>query len=574
MTNAEIARRLNEIRTLMELAGEPFFKYMAYERAASAIENSPPVAELIASDELRKLPGVGKSIAATVQELCLSGEAKYLNQLLEQFPPSIFEVLGVAGIGTKTAALLYEKYGIASLSDLERAVDEGVLTGAPRMGKKSIDNIKRGILAHKGRNTRTPLGKALPIARDIIDYLNDGPPIDRVTCAGSVRRAEDTVGDIDIVCTAESAQAVIAHFVAWERAHAVLGEGPTKASVWLSDGLQIDLRVLPDQLYGNLLQHFTGSREHNIQLREYAVRKGLRVSENGIVDLQTGRSITCRGESEVYETLGMQYIPPELRSGIGEIGQALERRIPDLLEVSDIQGDFHMHSRWSDGNDSLDAMVAAAAARGYRYHAMSDHSWSRGDIGMHPDELRRQRKVIREMGDRYRIRTLCASEVDILADGRLDYEQHILAELDIVIGSVHSSFKMSREAMTARLIRACENPFVTIIGHPTGRAIGSFEGYEFDYDAVFAAAARTGTALEMDGQPRRLDLPAPLARRARAFGVTFTVDSDAHAVSQLANVELAITQARRAGLQTCDVLNAQPLESVLAFVRKKRDRAV
>jgi len=573
VTNAEIARRLNEIRTLMELAGEPFYKYMAYERAASAIENSAPVSELIARDELRTLPGVGKSIAATVQEFCISGESAYLTQLHQRFPPSIFEVLGVAGIGTKTAALLYEQYGIASLSDLERAVDEGVLSGAPRMGKKSIENIKRGILAHKGRNARTPLGTALPLAREIIAYLNAGPVVDRLSCAGSLRRAEDTVGDIDIVCTAGSAQAVIAHFVAWERAHAVLGEGPTKASVWLPNGLQIDLRVLPDHLYGNLLQHFTGSREHNIQLREYAVRKGLRVSENGILEIQSGRSITCRGEAEVYEALGMQYIPAELRSGIGEIEEALERRIPDLLEVTDIQGDFHMHSTWSDGKDSLDAMVAAAAARGYRYHAMSDHSWSRGHIGMRPDELRRQRKVIGEMGGRHGIRTLCASEVDILADGRLDYGDDILAELDIVIGSVHSSMKMSRDAMTARLIRACENPFVTIIGHPTGRAIGSFDGYEFDYDAVFAAAARTGTALELDGQLRRLDLPAPLARRAKTFGVTFTVDSDAHAVSQLANVELAISQARRAGLQKADVLNAQSLENVLAFVRKKRDRA-
>ncbi len=570
VTNAEIARRLNEIRTLMELAGEPFFKYMAYERAASAIENAAPVAELILRDDLRKLPGVGKSIAATVQELCERGESAYLNELHEKFPRSIFEVLGVAGIGTKTAALLYERYSIASLSDLEKAVDEGILTGAPRMGKKSIENIRRGILAHKGRNRRIPLGEALPLARDIMNYLREGPAVDRLTCAGSVRRAEDTVGDIDIVCTAPSAQAVIAHFVAWERAHAVLGEGPTKASVWLRSGLQIDLRVLPDHLYGNLLQHFTGSREHNIQLREYAVRKGFSVSENGILEMQSGRSMACRAEAEVYQILGMQYVPPELRSGIGEIKEAIEYRIADLLEVTDIQGDFHMHSTWSDGNDTLDAMVAAAAARGYSYHAMSDHSWSRGNIGMRPEELRRQRKVIGQMADRHGIRTLCSSEVDILADGRLDYSDEQLAELDIVIGSVHSGMAMTREAMTARLIRACENRFVNIIGHPTGRAIGSFAGYEFDYDAVFAAAARTGTAMEIDGQLRRLDLPASLARRAKTMGVTFTTDSDAHTVSQLANVEVAVSQARRAGLQKSDVLNAQPLESVLAFVRKKR----
>ncbi len=573
MTNAQIARHLNEIRTLMELAGEPFFKFMAYERAASAIENAAPVAELIASGELQKLPGIGKSIAATVQELCERGESAYLNELHQKFPASIFEVLGVSGIGIKTAALLYEKYDIASLGDLERAVDSGMLAGAPRMGKKSIENIKRGILAHKGRNTRTPLGTALSVAREVIDYLRDGPDVERLTCAGSVRRAEDTVGDIDVVCTAARAAEVIAHFVSWERAHAVLGEGPTKASVWLSDGLQIDLRVLPEHLYGNLLQHFTGSREHNIQLREYAARKGLRVSENGILDTQSGRSISCRDEAEVYEALGMQYIPPELRSGIGEIEQAIERRIPGLLEVGDMQGDFHMHSSWSDGAASLDAMIAAAAARGYSYHAMSDHSWGRGKIGLSPDELRRQRRVIEGIGRLYGIRTLCASEVDILPDGRLDYSDEQLAELDIVIGSVHSGMHMSREAMTARLIRACENPYVNIIGHPTGRSIGGFTGYEFDYDAVFATAARTGTALELDGQPGRLDLPAALAGRAKKFGVTFTVDSDAHATAQLANVELAVSQARRAGLGKSDVLNAKPLEDVLVFVRTKRDRA-
>jgi DNA polymerase (family 10) len=385
-----------------------------------------------------------------------------------------------------------------------------------------------------------------------------------------VRRNEPTVGDIDIICTSDEPEAVIGAFTAWERAEAVLAEGTTKASVWLAGGLQIDLRVLPAHLYGNLLQHFTGSREHNIQLRELAVRLKKRVSENGIVDLVDGTTRTCRTEAEVYVALGLAPIPPEMRLGIGEIEAARDGTLPAVLALEDLRGDFHMHSTWSDGADSLEAMVAAAAARGYEYHAISDHSWGRGPYGLDPAELRAQRARVRALGDRFGIRTLCAAEVDILPDGSLAYDDAVLAELDLVVASVHTAFGLSREEMTARLIRACENPYVTIIGHPTGRKVGEFPGYEFDYDAVFAAAARTGTALEIDGQPGRLDLPSALARRARAFGVTFACDSDAHSTEHVANVSYAVGQARRAWITAAEVLNARPLAGVLAFIETKR----
>ena len=339
--------------------------------------------------------------------------------------------------------------------------------------------------------------------------------------------------------------------------------------------MQIDLRVLPDHLYGNLLQHFTGSREHNIKLREQAVRASLRVSENGILNLETGEVMTCADEAGVYAALGMQYIPPELRSGLDEIELARAGAIPPLVESADLRGDFHMHTTWSDGDDTLEAMIAAAAARGYEYHAISDHSQGRARrFGMTPARLREQRGLADELGTRYGIRTLCASEVDILPDGSLDFDDGVLAQLDVVIGSVHIATRQSREEMTARLIRACENRYVTIIGHPTGRRFDAFEaGYEFDYDAVFAAAARTGTALEIDGQAARLDLPAPLARKAKTFGVTFALDSDAHRTGDLAAVEFAVGQARRAGSIKADVLNARPLDEVLAFVARKREAA-
>ncbi|MBV9233168.1 MAG: DNA polymerase/3'-5' exonuclease PolX [Candidatus Eremiobacteraeota bacterium] len=574
ISNSEIARKLLEIRTLMEMAGESFYKYMAFEKAAASVENAPPLADLVVTREHLKIPGIGKTIGAVIEQLLQTGSAAELEELHRRFPPTLLEVLGVSGIGTKTAATLFTQYGIASLADLEGAIAAGSLAGVPRLGSKTIENWKRGILAYKGRQRRTPLPIALRIAREAKEYLKTGPPVERLEFAGSLRRCEMTVGDIDIVCTSPRAADVIAYFTAWSRAEAVLADGPTKGSLWLAGGLQIDLRVLPDHLYGNLLQHFTGSREHNIKLREYAVRRSLRVSENGILNLETGAVVTCADEPHVYEALEMQYVPPELRSGLDEIELARDGAIPQLVETGDLRGDFHMHTTYSDGDDSLEAMIEAAAARGYDYHAISDHSQGRTRrFGMTTDDIRRQRGEIGRIAERFGIRTLQASEVDILPDGSLDYGDDVLAELDLVIASVHSAMRQSREEMTARLIRACENRYVTIIGHPTGRRFESFPGYEFDYDAVFAAAARTGTALEIDGQAARLDLPAPLARKAKEFGVTFSLDSDAHRTGDLAAVEFAVGQARRAGLVKNDVLNARSFDDLRAFIERKRAAA-
>lgn len=572
LSNADVAKKLLEIRTLMEMAGQSFYKYMAFEKAAASVENAPPLADVAAAGELTKLPSIGKSIALVIEQLLARGSADALEELYAIFPPTIVELLGVSGIGAKTAASLWNDFQIGSLAQLEAAIARDAFAGVPRMGPKTIENWKRGILAFKGRQRRMPLAYALAIARDAIAYLHAGPPHDRLLYAGSARRQEVTVGDIDLVCTASDAAAITAYFARWERASAVLAEGATKTSIWLEDGFQIDLRVLPDHLYGNLLQHFTGSREHNIKLREYAVRKNLRVSENGILNLETGDAITCEDEAGVYEALGMAYIPPELRSGLDEIEHALAGTLPALLETRDVRGDFHMHCDWSDGRDELEAMIAAAKVRGYEWHAISDHSWGRGKhYGLDPERLLSQRAIAQEIAERHGIRTLCASEVDILPDGAMDYDDAVLAQLDVVIASVHTAFDIGREAMTARIIRACENPYVSIIGHPTGRMLDNFGGYEFDYDAVFAAAARTGTALEIDGQALRLDLPAPLVRRAKAFGVTFTTDSDAHGVEDLPNLDLAVGQARRAGLSKEEVLNARSFEDVRAFVWRKRN---
>jgi DNA polymerase (family 10) len=574
LTNNAVAQNLLEIRTLMEMAGESFYKYMAYEKAAASVENAPPLADMVAAGEHLKLPGVGKTIGAVIEQLVRTGTAEQLEELHRRFPATLLEVLGVSGIGTKTAGMLFSDYGIASLADLETAIANGALLGVPRLGSKTIENWKRGILAYRGRQRRTPLPQALAIAQIAMAYVRAGPPLERLTFAGSLRRSEVTVGDIDLVCTSPRAADVVGHFAGWERAEAVLAEGPTKATIWLNGGLQIDLRVLPDHLYGNLLQHFTGSREHNIELREYAVRKSLRVSENGILNLDNGEVVTCSDEAGVYAALGMQFIPPELRLGHDEIDLARAGAIPALVDNGDLRGDFHMHTTYSDGDDTLEAMIAAAAARGYQYHAISDHSGGRGRrFGMDPAAVRAQREQIRTLSERYGIVTLCGSEVDILPDGSLDYDDAVLSELDIVIGSVHTAVGQSRDAMTARLIRACENPYCNIIGHPTGRRFDGSPGYEFDYDAVFAAAARTGTALEIDGQAARLDLPSALARKAKTFEVTFSLDSDAHRTGDLSAVQFAVGQARRAGLVATDVLNTWPLDDVRAFVARKRAAA-
>jgi DNA polymerase (family 10) len=573
LTNAEIARKLKDIRTLMEFAGEPFFKFMAYERAAETLENAPPAATLPLED-LTALPGIGKTIAGRIREIAETGTSAYYEELAAQYPPTLLEVLGVSGIGMKTAQTLFREQGIASLGDLERAVDAGALSGVARLGKKSIDNIKRGILAFKGRQKRTPLGLALPLAREAIAYLEGGSPAADVTYAGSLRRQEPTVGDIDIVCTSDEPAAVIAHFTRWERAEAVLAEGPTKASIWLAGGLQIDLRVLPSAVYGNLLQHFTGSREHNIQLRELAVRRGLRVSENGILDVATGNNLTCRSEAEVYAALGLPFIAPEMRLGIGELEAALNGTLPVPIELGDLRGDFHMHCTWSDGVDPLEAMIAEAAARGYAYHSISDHSWGRGSLGLDPAKL--------ALAARPRAR---ARREARRADALLERGRHPARRLARFRGrragrTGHRGRERPRchEHLARRDDGALDPRVREPVRHDHRPSHGAtstrFPGYEFDYDAVFAAAARTGTALEIDGQPNRLDLPSglgPPRQTTRLSRWPSIATRTPRPIS--ANVAYSVGQARRAWLTSADVLNAQPLEEVLARVNAKRSAA-
>ncbi|TAM77722.1 DNA polymerase/3'-5' exonuclease PolX [bacterium] len=570
-SNAEVAQRLVEIRQLMEFAGEAYFEFMAYEKAAAAVAQAPPLADVIARGGLEDVPGVGTRIAANIREIVETGSSKKLGELLARYPAGILELLEVPGVGMKTARALFDQLKVASPEDLERAVAEGKLEGFARMGPKTIENIKRGLLARRGRSHRWPIGTALPLAQGIMARLRAAAPVEQIAYAGSLRRGEPSVGDIDIVCTSGEPKDVMKVFTSLPEAAAVLGEGETKASIWNAQGLQVDLRVVPVANWGNLLQHFTGSREHNVQLREMAVKRGLRVSENGILDVATGKNRTFTSEEEVYAALDLPFIPPELRLGSGELDAARRNKLPKLVEAQDLRGDLHMHSSWSDGRNALEEMVAACAAKGYAYHAVSDHSWGRGSkYGMSPEDVRKQIEAIRALGSKHGVRTLCSAEVDILPDGSLDFDDDLLEKLDFVMASVHSARTIGREKMTARLIRAIEHPCVNAVGHPTGRNVPAGTAYEFDAEAVFAAAARTGTALEMNGNPDRLDLPNQLARRAAELGAMLVLDSDAHDVQQLERISYALTQARRAWLEPKHVLNSRTLEDLQAFVDAKR----
>jgi len=572
MTNAEIAARLNEIAALMEFDGEPFFKTKAYQRAARSVEDSETsMRALVDSGELLELPGVGKAIAQKIDDIDRTGTCKYLEELRAKFPPTILELIRVPSIGTKTAVSLYKELGVTGIADLRKAVEDGSISNLPRLGPKSVENLKASLARLEDRTKRMRLGDAWPLARSIVEALTAHSDARNVVAAGSLRRMEPTVGDIDIISTSDSPAQVLSYFTKLPVAHSVSALGDTKATIWAQPGISVDCRVVKHECFGNLLQHFTGNKDHNVKIREHARARGLKVSEYGIETLETHAVLTAQTEEEVYATLGLQYIPPELRLGLDEIDLARAGRVPTLVELSDIRGDLHDHTDWSDGSRTIEEMARAAAQRGRSYLSISDHSRGRAVAGgLSIERLREQIAQVKSVRDAYGVRLLCSSEVDIRADGSMDFPDEVLAELDIVVASIHSAFTGSKEKQTERLIRAIGNPYVNVIGHPTGALLEKRAAYEFDVDAVFRAAAQTGTALEINANPARLDLDADLARRARELGCTLAIDTDSHSTDMLDDMFYGVGTARRAGLTKDDVLNTRPVESVLEFVAAKR----
>ncbi|MFI5027529.1 MAG: DNA polymerase/3'-5' exonuclease PolX [Solirubrobacterales bacterium] len=565
MTNAEIAAAFEELSVLYELDGAVKYRVLAYSTAAQAIRESPvSVADLAAVGRATEIPGVGKTLAEKIDALLSTGEIPSAVKLKAKFPTTLIEVTRVPGLGAKTARRLYDELEVASLEDLREAAEGERIRGLKGLGPKVEENVLAQ-LEHLDESGARPAGrvllsKARPVAEALASALREHPAAIRVEVAGSVRRWAETCKDIDLIATAEDPTALSEHLAAHSLIAAAGRPGPNGLRAQTHNGIAVDLRIVPPEAFGNLLQHFTGSQAHNVRLREEAVARGLSVSEHGITDVESGKVELCASEERVYERLGYAYIEPELREGRGELKAAREGTLPDLVAVEDVRGDLHAHTTLSDGRNSLEEMADAARARGYAYLAITDHSASHG-FGDHVTAERLWERIeeVRAWNKGKRgFRLLAGSEVNIGLDGSLDYPDELLEELDWVVASVHTSFSISKAAMTERVLGAIENPRVDCIGHLTGRLIGRREPYGIDVGAVVAAAAEADTMLEVNGNPNRRDLSEHHVRLAREAGATIVLNTDAHGVETLANMAYAVATARRAWLTPGDVANTKP----------------
>ncbi len=572
--NREIAQRFALIADLLEIKGESVFRINAYRRAARAIEGlSEDVAAVAARGGLTEIPHIGKTLAEKIVEFLAAGTMRAYEELAASLPPGLATLMLVPEVGPKTALLLHEHLGISTLDELEAAASAGRVQELPRMGPKTEEAILRGIAMVRRQAGRQPLGFALPVAQELVERLRAVPGVKQISAAGSIRRMKETVGDLDILVTSRAPTWVMDAFIGAPEVGEVLAQGSTRSSVVLGNGLRADLRVVEPAAYGAALQYFTGSKEHNVALRERAVRAGLKLNEYGVWRLGDGRRVAGRTEPEVYRALGLPWIPPELREDQGEIEAAEAGRLPRLIEVEDIRGEVHAHTDWSDGTDSVEEIAAAARALGYEYVCITDHSQSlKVARGVPAADLRGHIRHVRSLSDRLGIAVLIGTECDISADGGLDYPDDLLADLDLVIASVHTRFGMSREAMTARMVRAMENERVDILGHPTGRLLGSRDPYEVDIEAVVDGAVRTGTALEINAAPERLDLKDTDVRLARERGARLAIGTDAHSVAQLRYMPLGVGTARRGWAEARDVINTLPLASLREVLGHREGR--
>jgi len=570
MNNGEVARVFQDISDLLELKGESLFKVRAYQKAVRSIEHLPvELSQLMAEGKLREVPGIGEAIEKKITELLTTGHLKYYEELRAEFPEGVISLLQVPGVGPKTAMRLSTELGVKSIEELEQAIVDGRVAGLFRMGDKTAENILRGLQSMRTKEQRIPIGVALPLAEEIMASLQERVAVRNLTPAGSLRRFRETIGDIDLLGTADDAEAVIEVFTQLPQVREVLAKGGTKASIVTNRNLQVDFRVVPHDEFGSLLQYFTGSKQHNINLRERAVRQGLSLNEYGITLVQSGLLEKFATEEAFYARLGLQYIPPEFREGTNEIVLAEEKKVPEPVKLSDIKGDLHVHSHWSDGRDSIEEMALAAHALGYRYIAITDHSKGLGIAhGLSEERVREQMAEIGRLNESLKdIRVLTGIEVDIRADGSLDLPDEILAELDVVVAAVHSAMGQEQEKMTRRIIQAMENPYVDIIAHPTCRLLGEREAIALDMEAIFRAAAQTGTALEINAMPDRLDLKDIHIFRARELGVRLSLGTDAHATEHLPLMRFGVGIARRGWAEARHVLNTLPAEGVLAALK-------
>ncbi|MFF4384379.1 DNA polymerase/3'-5' exonuclease PolX [Kitasatospora sp. NPDC001547] len=567
--NDQVRELLQEYADLINITGGDAFRARAYEKAARAVGGHPEDLAGLDVKGLQQIPGVGRSTAEKIAEYLATGTVPALEALRARIPSGVREMMAVPSVGPKRALALYRDLGISSVDELAAAARAEKLTDLPGFGERSGEKILHGIELMRQSGGRTLLDTATELAEQLVAVLSAVPGCTRCAYAGSLRRMRETVGDIDVLATAEDSAPLMAALTELPYVSEVIGSGSTKTSVRTTQGVQVDLRVVPEEDWGAALVYFTGSKAHNIKLRTMAVRAGLKLSEYGLFEVDGGAKVVSETEEEVYAALGLPWIPPPLREDRGEIEAALDGGLPDLVQESDLRGDLHTHTDLTDGLATLEEMIDTAAARGYSYFAVTDHAPDLVMQRMTNEKMLAQRERLRQLADRHkRLRLLHGTELNIGPDGGVDWPPEFLAGFDVCVASVHSHFALDRAAQTRRLIRACENPYVHVIGHLTTRRIGRRGPIDVDLDAVFEAAARTGTAIEINSSPQRLDLRDEDVLRARRHGVRFTIDSDAHATGHLAYPRYGIGTAQRGWLTAEDVVNAWTWQKLKRFLRK------
>jgi DNA polymerase (family 10) len=575
MKNAEIASLFEKIADVLELKGENTFRINSYRRAARVINDlTEDIKEIADKGRLKDIPGIGEGHATKIEEYLKTGHMTKYDEVMKGVSEETVALMQIPGLGPKTVSMLNKELGIVGIADLEEAIHKGKLQGLRGLAEKKIENILKGIELYRTSQQRIPLGVAFPVVNRIVARLGKTKGIKAIQAAGSLRRMKETVGDIDILTAGTHGKEIIQAFVSLPEVTQVLAAGDTKGSIRIEEGLQVDLRVVEEDSFGSALQYFTGSKAHNIHLREIAKKKGLKISEYGI--FKGNKKLGGAKEEDIYEILGMKWIPPELREDRGEIDASQEDRLPYLVELKDIRGDLHVHSKWTDGSSSFEEIAQRAQSRGYEYCVVSDHTKStRVAHGLDEERLLKEIEEIDKINKKLPgsgLRLLKASECDIRTDGKMDMPNEILSKLDIVLAAVHAGFKQSKEQITERILAAIENPYVNILVHPTGRLISQREAYEMDMDKVMEAAARTGTAMEINSYFDRLDLNDVNARKAKEMGVKVAISTDTHHLDQMWMIELGVGIARRGWLEKEDVINTLPLKKLLQFCQAKRKK--
>lgn len=588
MLNKQIAEIFRKTAEILEIKGDNPFKIRAYLRGAEAVENiTEDLEDVEREGRLRQISGIGHDLAGQISEFIGYGRISHFNELKKSIPEGLLELLSIPGVGPKTAKLLYDQLKISDIQTLEKYAKEGRLRNLPGFKAKSEENILRGIELVKKGHERMDLGTAFSCAQRFVSVLEKNPVVKKINVGGSLRRMKDTVRDIDILVASSKPKDVMDTFVKINEVKSILGEGVTKSSVVTKEGVQVDLRVVEERSFGSALLYFTGSKAHNIKLRQIAIKKNLKFSEYGVFPVRNykkaGRKSNVLSgvgkkekniaagfsEKEIYRILGMPYIEPELREDTGEIEAAIKNKLPDLIKVSDIKGDLHTHSSYSDGHYSIKEMALAALDKGYEYIALTDHSVSlKVANGVDLSRLKQKRLEIEKLNKELKIKILFGAEVELDSEGNTDYSDKVLSGFDIVIGAIHSGFRQSKEKVTKRLVKACRNRHIDIIAHPTGRLWGVRDAYEVDFNAFFKVAADTGTFLEISSFPTRLDLNDINARRAKEAGARLAISTDSHHIEQLDYIKFGVATARRAGLSKKNVVNTLSLKELLKVKKK------